>query len=778
LISFLLNLLGLLLPGFWLGRILRVPLSLRIGLMFLIFETSLVVGAGLLSWAGQLGQLRLYQVVTTLCAIAIALALRSIAQRDHSHMEFAPAKNTTTIETPTDRLSLAIPLVCLATFAAVMVFLVLNAYPSVEDSLTIKLPKVVFAIESNSILPTNLTDDQRMYISPVYPAMIQLFLIINGQTTHTLLMFGFVNWMVCGIAIHQLCRDVGSSNLASWAATALVLLSPVLIAQGTSEGDDIIAATPLVISLMFFVSWLRDNRNILAVLSGIGIGLSVAIKLLPILYLAGAPVPIALAIIGHRTFLKKWLFERAGGATSLIAAFILVQVPNCIANFVAFGNPLYVSNAIATTRNWPFSLDCALRNSVGYLKQFVFSDLVRSAARIFSIPAPSATRYESYKSAIDGFNNFFSRALPYDPTLACSAYQQPFSVTTHYITDNTLWFGIFGPILLLSSLTLVFSPTRSTLIRNLAWFFLVWIFAFSFSQKYLAEIGRYWSMTVLAATPVAAVAIDIALRRFSQLWARSLLMSVAAIPTILLGAFVLIGNVHRSVPQALTTSRYRDGFEAEFRSMMEKAPAVNIRTAYGIDTYDYYMLLGSSGKLFNKSDLLAEAMNIVVVRPSGLIDNPYLDPRIPVKMRRALSGAFRYVGKVRPQPGFEYNLGFANHTELIALGPANVDPRSEFLLFEVQGVGRDGNSIVGSIAPIEDSTIIRKLRCRVGWREPSGDLVTNSEWHHGSSLSFKIPDQATALILQVAIDDSDNDGQSEWPIRDFDPKIAQRLYSD
>ena len=179
--AFLAHLLGLTLPGFWLGRRLRLPVPHRVGLLFLIFEASLIMGAGLLSWAGVLGQVAVYQFVTTLVACAIALGLWLVARHDAF-----PAKSLPVSAAPAEAIVpwyiSTIGISIFAAFAAAMLYVTLSAYPAVEDSLTIKLPKIVFAIEANSILPTHLTDESRMYISPVYPALVQLFLVINGQT--------------------------------------------------------------------------------------------------------------------------------------------------------------------------------------------------------------------------------------------------------------------------------------------------------------------------------------------------------------------------------------------------------------------------------------------------------------------------------------------------------------------------------------------------------------------------------------------------------------------
>ncbi|MGH9551281.1 MAG: hypothetical protein ACRD3W_17995, partial [Terriglobales bacterium] len=283
--------------------------------MFLIFEASLVLGAGLLSWAALLGHLRAYQIVTTLCAIGIAAALWLIA-RLRGPVSETKSQDTADINLYLTRSSTSLlytaSIAGLVVFGALLLLLALNAYPAVEDSLTIKLPKVIFAIQANSILPTNFTDDGRMYISPIYPALVQLFLIINGQTGHALLVFGFINWLVCGIALYQICRYAGATTLSSLLVTALVLLSPTLMAQGSSEGDDLIAATPFVLGVMFLLPALQQRDPLYAVLAGIGIGLSSAMKLMPLFYLPALAVLIVVILLSGGGL--KWLHKGVGTA--------------------------------------------------------------------------------------------------------------------------------------------------------------------------------------------------------------------------------------------------------------------------------------------------------------------------------------------------------------------------------------------------------------------------------------------------------------------------------
>lgn len=837
-ISFTCHILGLTVPGFWLGRKLRLPFLQALGGSFLIFETSLVFGAGFLSWARLLGNQRAYQATTTLFACGFALGLwfiaRSVSRRSAppSVSKLADIRNepalTTTLgavlatlvigfvldrmlsrsDTAHDltlyklttmiacfgiigaaalfawhssfsskldtsvksffhlprpnSVTVAGSIIILATFATLMLWLALNAYPAVEDSLTIKLQKVVFAIQSNSFLPTDLTDDGRMFISPVYPALLQLFFIINDQKTHALLVFGFVNWAVCGLAIYGICRYIGASKTSFWLTLTFVLLSPMLIIQGTSEGDDILAATPFLLSLLFFLRWTSSNGRIDASFAGLGLGLSVGIKLFPLFYLPAVPVILLLAIYKFKIpFFIEWVRERAGTVSLMIASFIFALLPQAIANWVAFGNPLYVSPSALVTRNSPFSIECALRDTTGYLKQFLFSDLLRIVARVM-IP-PSAPIRQTYVSNVDRYNEYFATALPFDPTPACSAWDH-FSVTNWYVSDNTFWFGVFGPLLLFACIFAVVTRKQSLVVRSLGLGFLVWLVAFAFSQKYIGWIGRYWSLPVLAASPVVAMILDQLLRRGDKKRVGLLLILPGVALTAMLGVVVLTTNYHRSLGRALRDGPRYNLFPAELRSVLNKAHSVNIQLIYGMDTYDYYLMLSPGAKILNKAPILDNSLNVALVRPYGILNNPFADPRIAVRMTKPFSHGFRFFGQVLG--GF----GFVNNTELIEHG--ETDPDSLFLLFQAS-VKQEGPALVGTISQIADPAIINNVRYRIGWREKTGEIANNGEWKRGPSAGFKIPANASTLVLQASFIGVEDDASTmEWPLNDNIPGIV------
>jgi hypothetical protein len=733
-----------------------------------MFEMSLVMGAGLLSWAALLGNLRAYEIVTTLCAAALALGLLWISLlRVVPQQLCSTQKQTSHLGSTVTKLLYAAPILGLVVFGALILLLALNAYPAVEDSLTIKLPKVIFAIQSNSILPTDFTDDGRMYITPVYPALLQLFPIIHGQKTHALLVFGFVNWILCGIAVYRLCEYAGATRLSSLLIAAAVLLTPTLVAQGSSEGDDLMAATPFVLGLMFLVPALNERDPVYATLAGIGIGLSFAMKLLPLFYLP-AIVVLVVAITLSRGGLK-WLIERVGVALWFTAAFVFALLPFAISNWIAFGKPLYASEALNSARNWPFSAECAVRATVGHIKQVMLSDMVRLAARLLS------KSYESFQSNVASYNDFVFNILPYNPIPRCTAYGGPFVLTNWFLNENTLWFGLLGPLLVICSVIVAASPKFPPVARALGFGFLLWQLTFDFTTRYYGENGRYWSMAVLAGCPVIAVVLDRLMRRRWGARLAAISIGLVSIVTVVQGRQVLTEDNHRSLPSALHASRYINMLMPDAATLIAKAGAVNIQVLYGINTYDYYMLLGPQAKLFNKNAILDNMVNIVAVRPFGVDDNPFGDQRIPVRMKRPFANGFRFIGAAPGQ-----NISFANNFELLRPGP--IDAQSFYLIFGTGQLKREGGSISGALYQIESPKILDKVLYRVGWRDADGKTAMSRDWSRDTYAEFKVSDQAAELVIEARFEGDTEASSSAWPMKGFltgaGPQILRSFRKD
>ena len=838
---FPLHLLGLVLPGLWLGWKFRLPLISTIGATFLIFETSLIAGASVLSWRELLGNLVAYQMVTILCAVVLAaiflcVGRSSIVARDgvidtggasgfagSGRPDFVALTTTvvsilafwlvvdlfsrwTGFTLPLRGYQIAslivaagvvgvllfpicrnlqlfsgrplfqsldalkdtrawlyiAPSVCLGLFAVLMLWLALNAYPSVEDSLTIKLPKAVFAIEANTFLPTNLTDDGRMYISPVYPALIQLLFIINGYTGHALLVFGFINWVICGLVVYGICRRLGASNISSLVATALAMLAPTVIIQGSSEGDDLLAATPFLFALLFFLNWEHSSSKLDASLCGLGLGLSVGIKLFPLFYAPLIPLIVIIAAFRFRIAeILAWLRSRVAGITLMATMFVLALLPHAAANWIAFGSPFYVSKSVLATRNDPFSYDCALRVAAGYLKQLTFSDTLRLVAGTLALP--SATRVQTYVANVESFNGFFARMLPFDPPPSCSAWGDQFIVTNWFESDNTFWFGIFGPLLLISCFAVLLRRKQPLITYSFALGFIVWAITFAFTQKYIGHIGRYWSLAILSSSPIVAVFLDGLIRRRFMPAALAVCVLAGAL-TVAFGLNVLNNNTHRSLGQITRDEVRYDFFPDDVRASVEKADIVNVQVIYGINTYDYYMLMKPGAKLLNKNAILSDSLNFALVRSYGLMDNPFRDPRIAVRMDRPFARGFKYLGEV------PMGLGFANN---IDLSEAERDGEQEHFLLFYAGFRKEGNSFIGTLTQIADPTVANQVRVRIGWVDRSGRRTVPSTWLQGSSMDFSLPADSAKMVVEASFgDDPTNLGVAEWPLTGFTRDIS------
>src|SRR5712675_329919 len=99
------------------------------------------------------------------------------------------------------------------------------------------------------------------------------------------------------------------------------------------------------------------------------------------------------------------------------------------------------------------------------------------------------------------------------------------------------------------------------------------------------------------------------------------------------------------------------------------------------------------------------------------------------------------------------------------LDGGKLDPRSAFLLFQGQQIRKEGDSILGQIYYISSPEAQPKTRFRVGWRDHQGRPVIDGEWNRGVYAAIKVPEDATALIIQAALDSDENEGTTEWSLR-------------
>jgi hypothetical protein len=589
-----------------------------------------------------------------------------------------------------------------------------------------------------------------------------MFLIANAQKGHALLVFGFLNWILAAVAINQICRSLGASRASSIIVTSLALMAPVLIAQGSSEGDDLLATAPFLLALMFFVATLQTLNPIFAIFAGVGFGISLAMKFLPVFYLP------ALALIGFALLIspagRRWLVDRIEILIWLGAGLVFSLLPYAVANWAAFGDPLYVSPAISSARNSPFSFECGARAAVGHWMQLIFSDQVRLVAGLSHLNIAGLD--------IAGYNHILTDMIPFHPIPRCTAYGNAFELTNPYADENTLWFGLLGPTLLVSSVAAIVCPGVPLLVRALAFVFIGWELAFDFATKYYGENGRYFAMAVLAACPIVAVLLD----KIRERWGRRVIAPVLIVfgmVTLFNANIVLRHNLHRSLPQALHASRYSGMLSPAAAEIIRRAKAaVNVQVLYGINTYDYYVLLDPV-TLYNKLAVLNGAINIVAVRPFGIADNPFDDPRIPVRMPHPVMGAFKFVGG-----GFGQNMSFANNMELEGASK----PSSHYLIFEMQQLKKDKSYVSGLVAPIASSQILPKIHYRIGSRAVDGVASMSPTWHFAPFGEFVIPQEADKLIIEVGFDGSAETATSEWPMRQFLPRagkeIAEKLRED
>ena len=171
------------------------------------------------------------------------------------------------------------------------------------------------------------------------------------------------------------------------------------------------------------------------------------------------------------------------------------------------------------------------------------------------------------------------------------------------------------------------------------------------------------------------------------------------------------------------------------------------------------MVMKPGAKLLNKNAILDNSLNYVLVRPYGLMDNPFSDPRVAIRMKRPFAGGFEYLGEV--PMGF----GFANN-----IGTSGAKPEYEqqpFLLFYADFL-KNGDLFAGTLTQIASPVVANRVRLRIGWRDRNGQRSVPDTWLQGSAMNFSLPADAAKLIVEASFeDDSTNVGVVEWPLNGF-----------
>ena len=524
--------------------------------LFVSLWTDLVLTALILAPMARLGDRIAYSSVSALLAVAMATLLRASLSRVQSSdlAPPGPAAPDTAPAGQVARLAFGLCIVVAAGFTAVLCF---GLVPDNYDSVAYRLPRAFLYIGQGTLSHVG-GGDFRMQYYPFDMTLAYLAFAIHGLAGAWMNVFGFVAWLVGGVAVWRTAREFGAGRSASLFAAALYLTVPAVLVSASSGNDDMIAGVPLVIGVLFAVRWWRSVALVDAILAAMGFGLSAGSKLhLPFV----APVA-ALFVVGLATRLARqgrlWASLRGRTWHAALALVIvgLLTAPAIAVNLKQSG---HATPQIPNFENVPFS------PAVAGINTALFS------ANLFLSPIPDLDldpSMQARKRVYDAFNDWLDEHLFFwvSPSLHYSnepyyRFEGTASSDAYWgVWEQSAWLG-FAPWLLAA---LPFAAWRSwrrdqaegaAHLRSAAvWLtagFFGWHLARCCLLLYIGGAGIYYAFIMALAAPAVAW-----LWQAGGATARSRAVVRALCVAVLAGNMVSAANawafnVQRTVPAAV-----------------------------------------------------------------------------------------------------------------------------------------------------------------------------------------------------------------------------------
>src|SRR5262249_45173578 len=325
---------------------------------------------------------------------------------------------------------------------------------------------------------------------------------------------------VAGLGVYLASRALGASRTGAWVAVWLGAMAPGILAQATASTDEVLAAVPLLLGLVFARDYWVTGRRRYAILAGRGVGLGLGTKLHWVFYWVFAAAALVwCAIHGVRTrafradLLRRApaLLAAAGIAAALGGAFV-------VCNYISTG---HITNSAfnSVVLNQPFRPGLAVEK------------IQVNTAELFLSPIPDLippTDPVQRRAAYLAFNRFFIACCfrhLVDAVQSQSTGDHVFPGPANpegYLFYEYTWLGFLPHLMLLVCLVAVVSTRlpRACLVLGLSFF--AWHLTDAAMTRYQAGY-IYYSYAALLAVAIVGPAWDMA-RRGGRAAARTLMV--------------------------------------------------------------------------------------------------------------------------------------------------------------------------------------------------------------------------------------------------------------
>lgn len=572
----------LLLAGAALGvRRLAGSLGHKLAASFLLIWGNLVLTALALGVVGHLGHRREYFAASTLLSLLTA-ALGGFPRGSAvSPAKPLPARDGTPL-----RPDLLVILSGLGVLVALLASLAIAAfyYPNNFDSVAYRFPRPFLYFAQGHLGQPGPNVDFRIQHYPLNGALGYLFLVEYALDGRFFTLPSILCWSVAGLGVWLLGRDIGASRKGAFLAAALYLLSPVVLVCATSGNDEVIAATPLLLGVVFLHRWWYSASLADALLAALGLGLGAGTKLhwgFFGLYVGIVGAALLWHLVRGRG-LFAFLRQRALHLALMGTLALGLCCPFLIANQRGTGYTVNPPSIMAAICNRPFRARVALINEEIYTAQLLLSPLPD-----LYVGTDRARVDRGYRR----FNDLWARGFTWFD--ASDEYSSPWysfrglaSVSEHY-TEVSLWLGL-TPYLLLLSLGCLFLARGRRPVLLAGWLalgFCLWHIVNAGMTRYVEGAGVYYAYPLtLSAAAIAG---------FWDAGKRSRLV-VVAFALVLLAHGLTAVNIfgfsrYRNLPDVIAGGyRVKDAaVDAAVDQVLRSARDVEIAYAeWGLQMYD------------------------------------------------------------------------------------------------------------------------------------------------------------------------------------------------
>lgn len=583
---FLLHCLLLLALSYWATRSLWGECIERLLGTVVLVWSNLVVTALLLSSAHGLGDRGWYFRVSMLIALGTLLVLRRVP--------VAAATADLGAERLSRRLLLLLGLTILPLFWA-SVRIAATYEPNNYDSLAYHLPRVMFYLGENSLGHFATGNDRQIYF-PFNFNLLQMFPLAYSAPLQTLNFLNLTLWLVAGLAIFRLARQLGFSANAALTAAWFSLTSTQILAQATATTNDLPTGAGLLLVLVYTLRWRVTRLTRDALFAGLAAGLTVGSKLTVIFFGPGAGLVVLWVAWQHfrRGALRDFfLGVRAWILPGLVA--LALASPFAIINLVEKGQ--WINTTYDYTLNRPFSLGSVLQTSKAFLVQ-IFAEPIHR----FSFDTKFSAQLNQW-----GQQTFFPH---WNENWAFS----PLFLFPPDLNEDHVFFGFAGPLLLLCGVWCLVRGRR--LSAPTVWLALVgigWFAVYFTLNKWSLYNQRYFVLPMLVLAPCLGAWVDAPDRRSLGWLANRLALVAVGGAALWLAGIYLLYNTSRPYDPLWRGNRPPPALPQLPATMVQRLgsqPRINFDSTDGNERAFLFMALGRNQRFNAQARTLPKAYNV------------------------------------------------------------------------------------------------------------------------------------------------------------------------